>query len=241
MKRRKSRGRLSALHIQLLMGALVFCVGGCVSLSGGEVSSSPTVAVLINRTWLEDDPRGFTWEVRKDERDTEEQFAACVRTAASSKGVSVRAITGTEFRAAAFPDLDPRSAPRKLETLGSLILEPRFQERIQTAKVNYLAIVGGETRTSETKGGVGCAGSGPGVLCLGLLWWDHESQLSALILDLRRGERRLTEGLDVAGRSWFALFQVLPLAAPSLHEARGCERFGNAVANALAEMHRKGD
>ena len=173
--------------------------------------------------------------------DTEEQFAACVRTAASSKGVPVRVITGTEFRAAVFPDLDPRSAPRKVETLRSLIPEPRFRERIEAAKIDYLAIVGGETRTSETKGGVGCVGGGPGALCLGLLWWDHESRLSALILDLRRGEGRLTQGLDVAGRSWFALFQVLPLAAPSLHEAKGCERFGHAVANALAEMHGKGD
>jgi hypothetical protein len=223
------------------MGTLVFCMAGCASLSGSEVSSSPTVAVLINRTWLEDDPRGLTWEVRKDERDTEEQFAACVRTAASSKGVSVRAITGTEFRAAVFSDLDPRSAPRKLETLRSLIPEPRFQERIQAAKIDYLAIVGGETRTSETKGGVGCAGGGPAAVCLGLLWWDHESRLSALILDMRRGEGRLTQGIDVAGRSWFALFQVLPIAAPSLHEARGCERFGNAVASALTEMHREGD
>lgn len=241
MKCPKQWGSLCVLNIQLLLGALLFCVAGCANLSGVEVSSSPTVAVLINRTWLEDDPRGFAWEVRKEERDTEEQFAACLRTAASSQGVSVRVITGTEFRAAVFPDLDPRSAPRKLETLHSLIPEQRFRERIEAEKIDYLAIVGGETRTSETKGGVGCVGGGPAALCLGLLWWDHESRLSALILDLRRGDEQQTQAFDAAGRSWFALFQVLPLAAQSLHEARGCERFGIAAANALAEMHRKGD
>lgn len=241
MKGRKDWSFLSALSIQLLLGVLVFSMGGCANLSDAEVSASPTVAVLINRTWMEDDPRGFAWEVHKEELDTEQQFAACVRTAASSKGVPVRVITGTEFRAAAFPDLDPRAAPRKLETLRSLIPDPRFRERIEAAHIDYLAIVGGETRTSETKGEVGCFGGGRAGACFGLLWWDHESRLSAVILDLRRGEELLTQGVDAAGQSWFAIFVAIPFAAPSLHEAKGCERFGNAAANALAEMHRRGD
>lgn len=241
MKCGNNWGFFSALSVQLLPIILLFGVTGCANLSGVEVSASPTVAVLINRTWLEDDPRGFAWEVRKEERDTEEQFTACVRSAVSSRGVSVRAITGTEFRAVAFPDLDPRAAPRRVEMLRSLIPDPRFRERIEAAHINYLAIVGGETRTSETKGGVGCFAGYGGGGCFGLLWWDHESRLSALIVDLRGGTERLTEGVDASGQSWFAIFVAFPVAAPSTHEAKGCERFGHAVATALAEMHRKGD
>lgn len=232
---------LSALFVQLPAIILLLSVTGCANLPGVEVLSSPTVAVLINRTWVEDDPRGFAWDVRKEERETEEQFAACVRSAASSKGMSVRVISGTEFRAAAFPDLDPRAAPRRVETLRSLIPDPRFRGRIEAAQIDYLAIVGGETHTSETKGGVLCGyGLGAGG-CFGLLWWDHESRLSALIVDLRAGTERLTKGVDAAGQSWLAIFLAFPLAAPSAHEAKGCERFGRAVATALAEMRRKGD
>lgn len=241
MKCPQDRGSLSGVCIQSLAGVLLFCLAGCANLSGGDVSSSPAIAVLINRTWLEDDPRGFAWEVRKEERDTEEHFAACVRSAASVKGVSVRVITGTEFRAAVFPDLDPRSAPRKIETLRSLIPDARFRERIEAAHIDYLAVVGGETHTSQTQGGIGCFGGPRAAACFGLLWWDHESRLSAMVLDLRRGEEQLTQGVDAAGQSWFAMFVAFPLAVPSLHEARGCERFGKAVASALAEIDRNGD
>ncbi len=241
MKRSADWRCLSVLFVQLLPIILLFSVTGCANLPGVEVLSSPTVAVLINRTWVEDDPRGFAWDVRKEERETEEQFAACIRSAASSKGVSVRVISGTEFRAAAFPDLDPRAAPRRVETLRSLIPDPRFRGRIEAAQIDYLAIVGGETHTSETKGGAVCGyGLGAGG-CFGLLWWDHESRLSALIVDLRAGTERLTKGVDAAGQSWLAIFVAFPLAAPSAHEAKGCERFGRAVATALAEMRRKGD
>lgn len=230
-----------ALSYRLLLVTLAVCGAGCANFSTTEAQSSPTVAVLINRTWVEDDPRGFVWEVREAEQFVEEQFAACVRNSISSKGIAVKVITGTEFRSVAFPDLDPRSAPRRLETLRSLISDARFQSRTQAAHIDYLAIVGGKTHTSVTQGGIGCFGGGPAGACFGLLWWDHESRLSALILDLHAGKEQLSDGVDAAGTSWFAIFVAYPLAAPSAHEAKACARFGDAVAAALSEPHRKGD
>lgn len=226
-----------ALFIQLLACILLSGLAGCASLSGTEDSSAPVVAVLVNRTWVEQDPRGFAWEVSKDEQAMEEQFAACVSQAASSMDVPVRVITGTQFRAQAFPDLDPRAAPRGKEALRSLIPDRRFRKRIETAGIGYLAIVGGETLTSETKGRIGCFAGYGGGGCIGILWWDHESHLSALVVDMRSGSERLNEGVDAAGTSWFGMLAAFPLAAPSLHETKGCERFGSAVASALVEMH----
>ena len=114
-------------------------------------------------------------------------------------------------------------------------------QRIEAAGIGYLAIVGGETLTSETKGRIGCFAGYGGGGCIGILWWDHESHLSALVVDMRSGSERLKEGVDAAGTSWFGILAAFPLAAPSLHETKGCERFGNAVASALVEMHRQGE
>jgi len=213
---------------------------GCASMPGAEVSSGPVVAVLINRTWVEQDPRGFDWAVWKDERAVEEQFAACVSQASSALDFPVRVITGTQFRAQAFPELDPRAAPRSMEALRSLIPDPRFRERIEAGGISYIAILGGQSHTSETKGGIICVGGYGAGACFGHLWWDHESNLSALVVDMRSGAESLTQGIDAAGTSWFAMLAILPLAAPSSHETAGCERFGHAVAEALGKMHRHG-
>lgn len=231
----------SAPFIPLLIFGVLSGLAGCASLPDAEDGSVPVVAVLINRTWVEQDPRGFVWEVSQDEKAVEAQFAGCVSRAASSMKIPVRVITGTQFRALAFPDLDPRAAPRSMETLRSLIPDPRFRKRVEAAGIDYIAVLGGETLTSETKGAIGCFAGYGGGGCIGSLWWDHESHLSALVVDMRSGSERLREGVDSAGTSWFAMLAIFPLAAPSLHETKGCERFGGAVASALAEMHHQGE
>lgn len=229
-----------ARSIRLLQVILVVGMAGCAT-NPSDVASAPAVAVLINRTWVEEDPRGFTWDVRTEEQAVEEQFAACVRQAVSAMDIPVRVITGTQFRALAFPDLDPRAAPRSMETLRSLFPDQRFRERIEAAGIGYIAVLGGETRTSGTKGGIGCFGGYGGAACIGSLWWDHESHLSALVVDMRSGTEWSKPGVDASGTSWFAMLAVLPLAAPSFHEAEGCKRFGGAVASTLAEMHQLGE
>ncbi len=241
MRRRDGCCFSNALRVQLIPVILLIWVAGCASLASSEMATPPTVAVLVNRTWVEEDSRGFVWERRQEERVVEEQFAACVKSAASVRKFALRVMTGSDFRAAVFPDLDARAAPRRIETLRSLIPDPRFRERIEAARIDYLAIVGGETRTSETQGGVGCAGGYGGGGCFGLLWWDHQSRLSALIVDLRARLEQLSEGVEASGVSWFAIFAVLPFAMPSVHEAIGCERFGHAVTAVLAEKIHQGD
>lgn len=217
-------------------------LAGCAAVPvPGVAVPAPGVAVLINRTWVEQDPRGFVWDVAQHERAVEERFAACVRDAAAAQAVPVRVLTGTEFRAQAFPDLDPRAAPRRLEVLRALLPDPRFRARIEAAGIDYIAVVGGETRTSETQGGIVCVGGYGAGACFGQLWWDHESRLSALVVDLLRGAEALTQGIEAAGTSRFGMLAILPLGAPSLHEAEGCRRFGRAVAHTLGEMLRQGE
>jgi hypothetical protein len=218
-------------------------VAGCAShpVVESESGSIPTVAILINHQWVEEDPRGFVWEVRKKEQDTEEQFAACVRQEVASSNMSVKVITGTQFRAIVFPDIDPRSAPRSMEALRSLIPDQRFRKRVEKGHIDYIAVLGGETRTSETKGGIALIGGGPGAVIIGALWWDHESHLSALVVDLHRGVEDLQKADDASGISWFAFLLIAPVAAPSFHETKGCENFAHAVVQALGKMVQKGE
>ncbi|MDX5409328.1 MAG: hypothetical protein LPJ94_03785 [Thauera sp.] len=216
-------------------------LAGCAGVPAPAAAPLPGVAVLINRSWVEDDPRGFVWEVAQDERAVEARFAACVRDAVGAHGVAVRVLTGSEFRAQVFPDLDPRAAPRRLEVLRALLPDSRFRTRIEAAGIHYIAIVGGRTRTSGTQGGIVCVGGYGGGGCFGHLWWDHESRLSALVVDLLRGAEGFREGIEAAGTSHFGMLAIFPLAAPSSHEAEGCRRFGEAVASTLGGMLGRGD
>lgn len=230
-----------ARYLRLLPTILIFGMIGCSQLPNVEYSRLSTVAVLINSRWVEHDSRGIVWEVRQEEQDLEQQFAACVRQAASATDLPIQVITGTQFRAALFPDLDPKVAPRSIESLRSLLPDPRFRKRINSSHINYLAILGGETHTSETQGGIVCAsGMGAGA-CFGSLWWDHESKLSALIVDLRSGSEHQSTEIHAADSSWFAMIAILPLAAPSTHVLKGCEHFGHAVTKVVREMQYKGD
>lgn len=228
---------------QPLLAIVMSIVAGCAShpVVESEPGSIPTIAILINHQWVEEDPRGFVWEVRKGEQDTEEQFAACVRQAAASNFMSVKVITGTQFRTIVFPDIDPRSAPRSMVALRSLILDQRFRKRVENGHIDYMAVLGGETRTSETKGGIALIGGGPGAAIVGALWWDHESHLSALVVDLHRGLEQLQKADDVMGTSWFAIFDFIIIGAPSFHETKECQNFGQAVIQALGEMVQKGE
>jgi hypothetical protein len=228
---------------QPLLAIVMSIVAGCASHPVVESESGyiPTVAILINHQWIEEDPRGFVWEVRKKEQDTEEQFAACVRQEVASSNMSVKVITGTQFRAIVFPDIDPRSAPRSMEALRSLIQDQRFRKRVEKGHIDYIAVLGGETRTSETKGGIAFIGGGPGAAIIGALWWDHESRLSSLVIDLRRGLEQLQKADDASGTSWFAIFDFIFIAAPSFHETKGCENFGHAAVQALGKMLQKGE
>lgn len=226
----------------LLLGLAAFlALSGCETLPDSSASPAPVVAVLINRTWVEEDPRGFAWEVSKDELATEQRFAACVSEAAAASGFPLQVITGTHFRTKVFPDLDPRATPRGIEALRSLIPEPRFRQRVGAAGIRYLAVLGGETRTSETKGGIVCVGGYGGGGCFGHLWWDHESRLSALVIDVLAGNEWAKEGIDTSGTSRFTMLAILPVALPSGHEVSGCARFGRAVTETLARMHGRGE
>jgi hypothetical protein len=127
-----------------------------------------------------------------------------------------------------------------MEALRSLIPDPRFRKRIEDGDIDYLAVLGGETRTSETKGGIGCGGGYGGGACVGALRWDHQSHLSALVVDLRRGLERSKEPSDSTGTSWFAMLAIVPVGAPSTIGIQECEKFGYAVIQALVEMKVKG-
>lgn len=216
-------------------------LNGCTVNSLGAGKSPVTVAVLINHRWTEEDPRGFVWDVLSEEKSKEELFATCVREATELRNMSVKVITGTQFRAAVFPNLDPRSAPRSLEVLRLLIPNQRFQQRIKDAHIDYIAVLGGETHTSETRGDIGCYGGYGGGACFGLLWWDHETHLSALVVDMRSGVTQLQEGSEASSTSWFAMLAFIPVAMPATNEATGCKNFGRAVAQSLNAMNTKGE
>jgi hypothetical protein len=239
----EKQSRVTSLGRLLAAVILVLIATGCANHPVAESGSVavPAVAVLINHQWVEEDQQGLIWELRKEEQEVEEKFATCVRQEAASSNLPVKVITGTEFRAILFPDLDPRAAPRSMETLHLLIPDQRFQKRIQDGHIDFIAVLGGETRTSETKGSILCGGGYGGGACFGAFWWDHESHVSALVVNMRSGIEHLQKGDDASGTSWFAMLAIVPVAAPSLHEVKACGSFGRAVVQSLNGMLQKGE
>lgn len=222
----------------LLSFAMTSMLSACAGLPTEQVPTA-TIAVVVHSRWTEDDPRGFVWENIRDEEAAEQRFAACLRESAAAAGRPVRVVTGTQFRAAIFPDLDPRLAPRSLASIRSLIPDPRFRSRIDASGIDYLAVLGGETHSSELKGGITCVGGYMAAACFGKLWRDHESNLSALLIDLRLNAQTLAGEIAARDTGWFAMLGVLPVGVPSAHEGMACKRFGDAVAAAVRDIRRQ--
>jgi hypothetical protein len=230
MSRHRRAGARAAAGIAI---AALGMLGACTSLPGEQVAAT-TVAVVVHSRWTEDDPRGFVWENLRNEEAVEERFAACLRQSAASAGQALAVLTGTQFRAAVFPDLDPRLAPRSLASIRSLIPDPRFRSRIDD-----LAVLGGEIRSSGLQGGITCVGGYMAAACFGRLWRDHASELSALLIDLRLDAQRPPAEISARDTGWFVMLGVLPIGAPSAHEDMACRRFGDAVAAAVRDVRRQ--
>ncbi len=147
-----------------------------------------------------------------------------------------RIVSFDTFRRTAFPDLSPESAPRNPKYLSMLLQRDDFQDRIRPLGIRHIAFIGGVTET-ETKGGIGCLGAGPGWGCFGLITWDHESRLGASVLDLNDPRREEHLDASASGTSWFAMALIFPAGFPSDTVGAACRDLGRQL-TAYLDGHR---
>lgn len=85
-----------------------------------------------------------------------------------------------------FPWLEPSTLPADSTALTALMGRPRVREAIGRSGVDYLVLVRGSTTEGESHGGILCGAGYGGGGCLGLAWWDRNTQLGLALWDLRR-------------------------------------------------------
>jgi hypothetical protein len=90
-----------------------------------------------------------------------------------------------QFVDALYPWLEPSTAPANADGLGALLSRPGVGELVSAMGVRYIIWVDGTTKKIDGGGSVAC-GAGPGGAgCIGLGWWEKQSDYQATVWDLR--------------------------------------------------------
>ncbi len=90
-----------------------------------------------------------------------------------------------EFVDALYLWLEPSTAPANADGLTALLARPGVGERVSAMGVRYIIWIDGATKKTDGGGSVAC-GAGPGGAgCIGLGWWEKQSDYQATVWDLR--------------------------------------------------------
>ena len=160
-------------------------------------------------------------------------FANCLQGELFQQGVPRTAVMDTmDFQDAMFPWFEHIHAPKTAQEMESLLLRPIVRDRITALNVRYLIDF---TIGTEADGfpGMFCGGGGypGGVGCLGVFWADKNSELSAVVWDLKKGSEAGDVSVFSSGRS-FGLGVVIPIVFNAYTQKNACE----ALASELAKI-----
>ncbi len=128
-----------------------------------------------------------------------------------------------QFVDALYPWLEPSTAPANADGLGALLARPGVGERVSEMGVRYIVWIDGTTKKTDGGGSVAC-GAGPGGAgCIGLGWWEKQSDYQATVWDLRD---RIGVGdvtTEVSGTSVF-IGAVAPIPIIMPVQSTACDR-----------------
>jgi hypothetical protein len=128
-----------------------------------------------------------------------------------------------KFVDALYPWLEPSIAPANADGLGALLARPGVGERVSAMGVRYIIWIDGSTRKTDGGGSVAC-GAGPGGAgCIGLGWWEKQSDYQATVWDLRDRVGVGDVTTEVAGTSVF-IGAVVPIPIIMPVQSTACDR-----------------
>lgn len=127
------------------------------------------------------------------------------------------------FVDALYPWLEPSTAPANADGLTALLARPGVGERVSAMGVRYIIWIDGTTKKTDGGGSIAC-GAGPGGAgCIGLGWWEKQSDYQATVWDLkdRIGVGNVTT--EVSGTSVF-IGAVAPIPIIMPVQSTACDR-----------------
>jgi hypothetical protein len=146
----------------------------------------------------------------------------------------------TQFIDALYPWLEPSTAPANADGLSALLARPGVSERVAQMGVRYIVWVDGSTRKIDSGGSIACAAGPGGAGCLGLGWWEKNSEYEATVWDLRNGTAVGTVSTGVRGTS-ILIGAIAPIPIITPVQSAACGRLAAQLKSFLADEEPGGD
>lgn len=137
-----------------------------------------------------------------------------------------------QFVDAFYPWLEPSTAPLNPQAFTAFLARPGVTERINTMGVRFIVWVDGVTQKTDGGGSIACAIGPGGAGCLGLGWWEKQSDYEATVWDLRNGVNAGTVTTDVKGTS-VMIGAVAPIPIISPVQSTACDRLAGQLKSFL--------
>lgn len=227
---------------------VAFALSGCMTAKIEELREAPTqitaneAIVLLAKPHLEG-------------TGTEEKFLNCLERELVGEEVSANVAqaqkSGKEFDArsrladrpfqiyadnqfvdALYPWLEPSTAPANAQGFTAFLGRPGVAQRVTEMGVRYIVWVDGLTQKTDGGGSIACAAGPGGAGCLGLGWWEKQSDYEATVWDLRHGINAGTVTTDVKGTSvMIGAIAPIPLISPV--QSTACDRLAGQLKSFL--------
>jgi hypothetical protein len=137
-----------------------------------------------------------------------------------------------EFTDALFPWFEPSTAPGNAAGLKTLLARPGVSDRLDEIGVRYIVWLDGNTKKSDGGGSITCA-AGPGMAaCIGLGWWEKQSDYVASVWDLQNVAEVGTVTTDVSGTS-VIIGAVAPIPIITPVRAKACDQLSEQLRSFL--------
>jgi hypothetical protein len=179
---------------------------------------------------------------------TEEKFLDCLQEnlggelihpeegqsarSAKASAVPFKIYGEQQFTDALFPWFEPSTAPANAAGLKALLERPGVTERLAQIGVRYVVWLDGNTRKTDSGGSVACAAGPGGAGCIGLGWWEKQSDYVASVWDLQSGAELGSVSTDVSGTS-VLIGAVAPIPIITPVQRTACNRLAEQLRSFL--------
>jgi hypothetical protein len=164
-----------------------------------------------------------SWNVRKGRKSEP-------RSNLANKPFQIYA--GSQFIDAFYPWLEPSTAPVNPQSFSNFLARPGVADRVNNLGVRFIVWVDGVTQKTDGGGSIACAVGPGGAGCLGLGWWEKQSDYEATVWDLRDGVSAGTVSTDVKGTS-VMIGAVAPIPIISPVQSTACDRLAGQLKSFL--------
>ena len=204
----------------LALGCCALLLSGCVT---SRVEQARTARTVIGA----DEAMVLLGRASYNDRQTEASFTDCIADILARGRSPIRLVPSEQFKDDLYPWFEPRLEPTSTDQLAKLLSEPGVKQRVEEAKVRYIAWIEGDTARVDQGGSMSCTISTFGGGCFGMSYWKEDAKYQASIWDLQTMTATGQISADATGTSYLAgLVIPIPILA----------RPGNAACKGLAKQ-----